>query len=166
MSLLTSALRALGFIDTPGKTPPPGALDVDYCYRIMDWHWEPSKMAPDSCGLMWILWYHKSNGWPIVVARRCRINRKTGKWTFRDVIGGLGAYRRCPIRFMHKMRPDCPSRIHTGFGWQVYLHENWDEIQYCIKVADAHGRAPGVCHHTWMMTPKDRRHLCRPAYGW
>ena len=25
MSLLTSALRALGFIDTPGKAPPPGA---------------------------------------------------------------------------------------------------------------------------------------------
>ena len=49
---------------------------------------------------------------------------------------------------------------------QVYLHENWDEIQHCIKVADAYGRAPGVTHHSWMMTPKDRRHMCRPAYGW
>lgn len=166
MSFLQSILHALGFSDTPSRPMPPGALEVEITEEILDYEWEPSKLSPNSAGIMWILFQHRTRRWPIIRFRRCHINRRTGQWVFRDSDGFFPSYCRCPVRFLRQMRVDAPRGVHTGFDMQSYYHSEWKFIQDCIRVADAHGRAPGVCHTTWMNTPKDRRAGCRPLYGY
>lgn len=166
MSFLQSILHALGISDTPSRPVPPGALSVEITEEVIDWEWQPSKMSPNSAGVVWMLFQHRTRRWPIIRFRRCHINRRTGRWVFRDFDGRCPAYRRCPERFLRQMRMDTPRTILTGFDTQSYYHSEWKFIQDCIRVADAHGRAPGVAHTTWMNMPKDRRCLCRPLYAY
>lgn len=133
--------------------PPPGSTHLGIPWNIIDYVYVPNPLAKESSGVMYFVAANRSNDVPMLIVRRCHVNRRTGKWSYRDYVGGLPrSYRVIPDRIYNQL-PDWPkllSPYNSGKEFQRWLREKKDLIRECYEVADAHGRPWGISHYTWM----------------
>ena len=149
------------------RNPPREIVDFSrYAPEIVtrvEWH--PNRMAPESSGMVYALvrapsWSNAAGRVRIVI-RKCHINRKTGKWVWRnlELWGSEFFYRPVPLHLLKAVNDRKAEPYLTN---QILLHGTIKQKIANIEIADKLGRPPGVWP-CWFMALSHER---RVANGW